>query len=332
MPSPTSRIDMFLHLRNMVYPAFVVLAGVELDLFTALAERPQTTEELATTLDVNADKLRAILYVLVQAAFLTVDNGRFANAPDAATFLVRSSDQYIGEMIKDLRSWWTPVLQAADTVRTGRAQAKVDYAGFSQEELEAQYRSFYEQSVVTGRALTEHYDFSTYQHMLDVGGGTGAVTIAITAACPNLRATIVDLPTVTPVTQRFVAEASSADRIRVVSADVINQPLEGHFDVAVMSAFMPVLGAEQIRRALQHVSRVMSPGGTLYVTDAGILDDSRLAPELVVHNNLWFINVFDEGCAHTEGERKTWLTENGFQAIERNVLPNQWGVMVARKL
>lgn len=331
MSRPTSSIDMFLHLRNMVYPAFAVLAGAQLELFTALADRPQTAEELAKTLNVNADKLRALLYALVRAEFLTVDDGRFANAPDADTFLVRGRPQYAGDMITSLPAWWNPVFKTAESIRTGLAQAKVDYTALSQEELEAHYQSFYKVSVATGRLLVARYDFSAYRQLLDVGGGTGGVTIAITQACPDLCATIVDFPTVTPITQRFVADANAADHICIVSADVVDQTLEGNFDVAVMSAFMPVLAPEQTRRALRHVSEVMAPGGTLYVTDGGILDNSRLTPEIVVQGNLWFINAFDDGCASTEQERREWLTEAGFQTIERDVLPNQWGVMVARK-
>ena len=193
------------------------------------------------------------------------------------------------------------------------------------------YQSYYKASVATGQALAVRYDFAAYQHLLDVGGGTGGVTIAIAETCPNLRATIVDLPTVTPITQRFVAASEAVDRIQIVSADAVNQPLEGVFDVAIMSAFIPVLGPEQIRRALHHVSQVMEFGGILYVTDAGTLDDSRLTPEPVVQLNLWFINVFDEGGSYTEQERRAWMTEAGFQIMERDVLPNKWGVMVARK-
>jgi hypothetical protein len=203
MSRPTSSIDMFLHLRNMAYPAFAVLAGVQLNLFTALADRRQTTEELATTLSVNAAKLRSLLYVLVRAGFLTVEDGRFVNTSDAGTFLVRGRPQYAGEMITSLPAWWNPVCKTAESVRTGLAQAKVDYTRLSQEELETHYRSFYEQSVATGRMLVARYDFSAYRQLLDIGGGTGGGTIAITRACTDLRATIVDLPTVPPTTQRF---------------------------------------------------------------------------------------------------------------------------------
>ncbi len=38
---------------------------------------------------------------------------------------------------------------------------------------------------------------------------------------PHLRATVVDLPTVTPITQRIVSEAGAADRVEVMTADVV---------------------------------------------------------------------------------------------------------------
>lgn len=318
-------------LRDTVVPAFAVLAGVQLDVFTAVQGGSQTAEDIAATLGVHPDKLQALLYALVLAGFLTVDAGRFTNTPAATTSLVRGSPQYIGEMVQTWPASWTAVLHTAASIRMGTAQAKLDYARMAPDELEAHYRSFYPFSIATGQALAARYDFSAAQHLLDVGGGTGGLTIAITEAYPHLRATIIDLPTVTPITQRFVAAAQTRDRIRVVSADIVTQSFEGLFDVAVMSAFIPVLAPEESRRALQHVSGVMAPGGTLYITDIGLLDDTRLAPESVVWGNLWFINVFDHGAARTEHERRAWLTETGFEVIERDVLASGWGVMVARK-
>ena len=38
--------------------------------------------------------------------------------------------------------------------------------------------------------------------MLDVGGGSGGVAIALARACTELRATVVDLPNVTPLMTR----------------------------------------------------------------------------------------------------------------------------------
>ena len=122
-----------------------------------------------------------------------------------------------------------------------------------------------------------------------------------------------------------------ADRVEVVAADVVNGTLEGSFDVAVMSAFIPVISRDDAQRALKNVSKVMEPGGTIYINDGGTLDNSRLSPPEIVRQNLWFINVFDEGQARTEHERREWLADAGFEDIERKTFPDGRSIMVARK-
>ena len=157
------------------------------------------------------------------------------------------------------------------------------------------------------------------------------MAIAIAQACPNIKATVADLPTVTPLTQRLVSEAGVADRVEVLTADVVNGTLEGPYDVAVMSAFIPVISRDDAQRALKNVSQVMEPGGTIYINDIGTLDESRLSPPETVRQNLWFINVFDEGQARTEQERREWLAGAGFGGIERVTFPDGYSIMVARK-
>ena len=179
--------------------------------------------------------------------------------------------------------------------------------------------------------MLAEYDFSSSRRLIDVAGGTGGVAIAIAQACPQLRATVVDLPTVTPITQRLVLEAGVADRVEVVAVDVVNGTLEGSFDVAVMSKFIPVISRDQAQRALNNVSQAMEPGSTLYINDGGTLDNSRLSPPDTVRQNLWFINVFDEGQARTEQERKEWLADVGFEDIKRDSFPDGSSIMVAHK-
>ena len=94
---------------------------------------------------------------------------------------------------------------------------------------------------------------------------------------------------------------------------------------------VPVLSSEQARRAILNVGKATRSGGMICIVDGGILDDSRLSPDESLANNLGYINQFDEGEAHTEGERRTWLSEAGFEQIERVIIPNDTGIMTARK-
>ena len=55
------------------------------------------------------------------------------------------------------------------------------------------------------------------RRMLDVGGGSGAYSIAFAAANPELQAYILDLVAVVPLAQRHIDEASLAGRVHTLS-------------------------------------------------------------------------------------------------------------------
>ncbi len=260
-----------------------------------------------------------------------VEGEHFSNSSEANHFLVRGNSSYMGAGYEAHAEHWNDVWKTAESIRTGSAQAKVDYPTMSEEELESHYHSFHLATLTIGRRLLAQYDFSSSRSLIDVAGGTGGVAIAIAQACPQLRATVVDLPSVTPITQRLVQEAGVADRVEVLAADVVNGTLAGSFDVAVMSGFIPAISRDQAQRALKNVSQVMEPDGTIYLNDNGTLDDSRLAPPETVRHNLWYINVFDEGQARTEQERREWLVGAGFEGTKRVKFPDGSSIMVARK-
>lgn len=183
-----------------------------------------------------------------------------------------------------------------------------------------------------GRGLVARYDLSSYRTLLDVGGGSGGLAIAVTEACPHIRATVVDLPGVIPITQEFIDEAGAGDSVQVIATDVVREPLAGSYDVAVLAALIQVLSPEHARRALKNVSRVVNPNCAVFIGGAGIIDDSRTSPPDLVGFNLVFINVYDEGQADTEQEHREWLEEAGFGDVEPLVLPDMSSIITARKM
>jgi hypothetical protein len=67
-----------------VAPALAMLAGMQLDIFTHLADQPLLADELATVLGVASDRLSRLLYALVVSGLLERQGDGFANAPEAA--------------------------------------------------------------------------------------------------------------------------------------------------------------------------------------------------------------------------------------------------------
>ena len=319
-------------LATSVYPPFAMLAGMQLDLFTQLTNRPMNAEQIAETIGVGCAKLKPLLYALVVADLLNVEGEFFSNTDTANRFLVRGGPSCVVDIHEQLSDLWSAALKTAESIRTGVPQANHDYASMSKDESQQFFRGQHPYAIDYGRDLIARYDFSSYRTLLDVGGGSGGLAIAVTDAIPNIQVTVVELSTVTPVTQHFIDEAGAGDRIKVVAADVIHDSLPGSYDAAVMTAFVQVLSPDDARCALKNISRVMNPGGEIYIRGGGIIDNSRISPPGLVSFNIVFVNVYDKGQAYTEQELKEWLEEAGFEGFRRTILPDGGSIITAQKI
>ena len=259
-----------------VYPSFALLAGMQLDLFTPLKAGPMRPKQIANAIGVDVAKLKPLLYALVAAELLTVEGDRFANTDEANHFLVRGSPAYMGGVHPLYADLWEAALQTAESIRTGQPQAKHDYTQMPREALETFYEGLHPGALTTGRTLVENYGLSSCQRLLDVGGGSGGVAIAVVKACPHIRATVADVSNVTPITQRFVTEAGVSDRVKVITANIVEAPLHESFDAVVLKSFIQVLSPNDAQRALKNINATMAPGGVIYVLGIGILDNSRI--------------------------------------------------------
>jgi len=332
--SPTSSIteeNPVVRIGSVVYPAFAMLAGMQLDLFTPLKYGPMTAEQVAAAIGVGPAKLKPLLYALATAGLLTVEGKLFANTEVPNRFFVRSSPCCMLGAQEHYSDLWQALLKTAESIRTGLPQAKHDYSSMSSDQLERYIRNMHPETLGYGRDLVARFDLSSCCTLLDVGGGSGGLTTAVVEALPHIQATIVDLPTVTPITKHLIEEAGVGNRIQVVAADVARDPLPGSYDVAVLSAFLQVLSPDDARRSLKNIGRVVNQGGSIYIRGLGIIDNSRTSPPDLVGFNLVFINYYDEGQAYTEQEHMDWLTEAGFEGFERINLSEGGSWITARK-
>jgi cyclopropane fatty-acyl-phospholipid synthase-like methyltransferase len=310
--------------------AMAMLAAMELDVFTPLKDGPLTAEQLAGELGVTAAKLQPVLAMLVTAGLLTADGERFANTEEAAQHLVRGRPAYMGSVYELWADLWGALLKTAQSVRTATPQAKHDFAAMSPEALRAFVRGSHAGSVAAARALMAARDLSPHRALLDVGGGSGGLAITLAEAFAHLRATVIELPLVAPLTREFIAEASASERLHVLAGDVVRDALGGPYDVAVCNRFLQVLPAEEARRTLDNLAGALSAGGWLHII-GHVLDDSGLSPPAAVGFGLLAVNLYEGGRAFTEREHREWLGAAGFVDIARAMLPNGYSLLSARK-
>jgi len=76
MANALSKPEMINKLRFALDAGFAMLAGMQLDLFTALKSAPMTAEQLAATVNVSRARLRFLRYVFVAGELYTESEHR----------------------------------------------------------------------------------------------------------------------------------------------------------------------------------------------------------------------------------------------------------------
>ncbi len=308
LPTP----DTIYKLRTGADQSFAMLAGMQLDVFTPMKNGPMALEELAKTLEVPPLKLRPLLYTLVLAGLLRVEDERFSNTQESERFLVRGSPNYLGGMHARLALGWEVTLKTAESIRTGVPQAKLDFSNASEDELESFLRSLQGGAESSGHELARLVDLSSVLTFADIGGGSGGLAMAITRECPHITATVIELPGVALITQRIIDEVELNERVEVAVGDVLQGLTAGPYDVVALRALIQVLSPDDAVRALTNIRPTLKPGGAIFVI-GHVVENSRLSPALAVGFSLMTLNVYDDGQAYTRQEYLDWLTEAGFE-------------------
>lgn len=319
------------HLNN-VYPALAMLAGMQLEVFSALGDEALTVAETAARLDVLPRKLQPLLYALVTAGLLRLEpDDRFRNTPEAAEFLVKGRPRYLGSAHQAYSDLWASTLHTAASIRNGYPQARHDFSRMSQGELATFVRGLDAGAGATARRLHKSFGMERFRHLLDAGGGSGGLAVALCGLCPALRATVAELPNVAPITRDCVAESGFGARIDVVEVDLVSASPSGVYDVVVLRSVLQVLAAEEAAAVVRHVAAVLSPGGSCFVVGR-MLDDTRLSPLEAVAVNVMFLSVYPDGQAYTESEYRAWFEAAGLEGNERMPLAGGYSIMHGRKI
>lgn len=308
---PTLTPDTINRLEAGVPPALALLAGMELDVFSQLADGPCAPAAMAANLGLDADRLSRLLYALVLTNLITHENGRFANSPEADTFLVKGRPRYIGGGHELTREIWEADLRSAESIRRGAPAALHDFAGMDEASLTAFLRGMIPFAMATGRALGRQFDFSQVRSIVDVGGGSGAALAGLMERHTTMRGTLFELRGVAKAATVLLKDFPCRDRISIETGNITTEPLRGQHDVALLRALVQVLSPEDAAKAIGHAVAGLRPGGHIYITGSGILNDDRLSPTAGVYLNVTLMNFYPAGRSYTVSEHVDWLKAAG---------------------
>ncbi len=320
----------------------VLLTAVELDLFTALAEKPMTASELGERLGLHPRGTYDFFDALVALKFLDRDgdgqNGRYKNTHETAAFLNKKSPTYIGGMPEMMNArlfgFWNHLGTA---LKTGEPQNEMKIHGKPIfEELyanEAKLGEFL--TAMTGfqagnfLQLAEKFDFSRYKTVSDVGGALALLSRIVGAQHPHLKFTSFDLPPVAPHAQKQVDAAGMSDRIRIVSGDFFADDLPPG-DVVTMGNILHDWNLEKKKILIRKAYEALPEGGA-FIAIENIIDDARRENAFGLLMSLNMLIEFGDAFDYTGADFRAWCSEVGFKRFEIIPLAGPSSAVVAYK-
>lgn len=308
-----------------------LFAALNVDLFSRLSPHAKTLGELAGEIEIPPHRLLTLLTACVSLGLLSLDQGRYANAPAAEAYLVRHARAYFGEYFRfQIDRQIYPLLLDLDQALQGRAARSIYQQISDPEEADYFTKAQHAGSLGPAAVLLKVVDLSPAKRLLDVAGGSGAFTITLCRRHPQLRATILDFPPVIEVARRFVREAGLQDRVDYVSGDAVTQQWPGQQDVVLMSYLLSGVAGSMIDRFFTQAFHALEPGGLLLIHDF-MLDDDRTGPRSTA---LWFMTfLFDpEAISFTTSELLARAEGAGFvDAGVQDIIPGITRLLTARR-
>jgi predicted O-methyltransferase YrrM len=308
----------------------VLLTALELDVFTAAAPGA-AAPAVAARCGTEPRATERLLNAIVALGLMHKREGVFENAPLAARFLVAGAPDDARPALRHHVSLWRTWSTLTDAVRVGHAVAHEEMSVRRQDEwtepfIAAMHRNASERAP----RLVSAIEAGTVSHLLDIGGGSGAYSIAFALANPRLKAEIIDLDTVVPIAERHIREAGLTDRVTTRTGDLRRDELGSGFDVALLSSICHMLGAHENQDLLARVLRALASGGRVVISDF-ILEPDGTAPR---HAALFALNMLvgtPTGSTYTEAEYADWLSGAGFTDVRRVRLDGPADLMVGQK-
>jgi SAM-dependent methyltransferase len=237
--------------------AFALGAAIETGLLEMLAEKPMIGEEVSKAMNVPGKRGYYWLQLLTELGILEVDSHGYVPSSLAKTVLLDANRQERWKHVAaDEREQVVGVrnlaLHLSDT-SVWEAQGLSEPMGYVEkmnvdpERARVFTRLLYNCYQDSRNTFAEFLDLTGVERVMDVGGGSGILSIILARKYPNLKSVIVDVDNVCVEGRRIVQENQLSDRITFHGADFLKDNLPQGLDM-VLHCDIGVFGEELFRK------------------------------------------------------------------------------------
>lgn len=288
---------------------------VELEIPKLLQKERLNSANISRRLKIHPLAMARFLNACVSIGLLQKIGDTFANTKMTEKFLVTADEFYLGGQMRRYQKrsapQWENLTEHLKNWKYGVAEAPPDDEDQGTEAMAEQHNL----ALLHGFALAEAFDFSGFSKLLDLGGGSGASSIALCKNNPNLSSIVFDLPENAEIANDFIEKSNLKNRIETVGGDFKKDSLPENFDAVLLANFMAVTDADENKKLLKKLYEKLPVGGVC-ILSGWIIDNSHLAPQISVLFCLEDVCWNAPDVERDERVYSEWLREAGFREIQ----------------
>jgi predicted O-methyltransferase YrrM len=272
--------------------------------------------------------MRTLLNALTSLGLLRKHDDQYANTPETSRFFTQDSkDNHRNGMLHTANIWhrWSTL---TDAVRTGKAMPvqRAETRGWTANFIAGMQRN----AKLRAPLVVKQLGTLGIRRVLDLGGGSGAYSIAFAKSSPEIHCDIIDLPEVVAITDDYIQKAGASKQVAVHPGDMLTAELGSGYDLVMLNAICHMFSEDQNLALFRRAHAALAPGGRLAMQDF-ILNPNHASPQ---HAALFAINMLvatESGATYTEAEYTAWVKAAGFSNVSRQTLPGPSDLIVGTK-
>ncbi len=296
----------------------IVYAAAKLGLADHLAGGAKSATELAGLTRTHAPSLHRLMRTLASLGVLSEDvNHRFALTPLGEALKTGAPGSARATILFLAGDWfwraWEEFVYCVETGNTGmqKAFAMSEYDYLAKHPQEA---SYFNEAMIGFHggeppAVAAAYDFSSFETVVDVGGGTGNLLAAILERHPRTRGILADLPHVVREAPAVIEPRHLKDRVTIESIDFFKSVPPGG-DAYLLSHVIHNWAEDQCLTILGNCRKAMKSNARLLIIEMVLPAGDTPHPGKLLDIAML---VMPGGQERTEDEYGTLLKKAGFR-------------------
>ena len=221
----------------------VLIASLELNLFTAIGTKTWTIPDLARAMKVSERGLAILCRNLAMAGLLKKTGETYRNSRLGATALNAQHQAYRGDYLQLITSHWSDWGRLLESVKTG---LPLDHDEPDDPDYRRQFTwAMHHRTLEIAPKLAAQINLRGARTLLDLGGSPGTYAMAFLAKNPKLRATVCDRPAALEVAKEIAATHKAGARLSYQPLDLLTDAIPGFYDVIWYSHAPHLFAARQ---------------------------------------------------------------------------------------